>query len=158
MTRCNAEGPAGVGLPGASGVRTGQAVCPVRTGNPPVWTETFDLLGEMRLLCNFRPGEVVCDELFGTTTISKMERCKEELNRFKFQQEKPPISPMRGTAPEFAIEDQKKYLSIKAAEISSPLRIPRLAATPIFCTNCPSCVKTAPSRPLLLSRASAALP
>jgi hypothetical protein len=31
---------------------------------------------------------------------------------------------MRGTAPEFAIEDQKQYLSIKAAEISWPLRIP----------------------------------
>jgi hypothetical protein len=29
-----AEGPAGVGLPGASGVRTGPAVCPVRAGNP----------------------------------------------------------------------------------------------------------------------------
>jgi hypothetical protein len=52
--------------------------------------------------------EVDCDELFGTTTISKIERSKEELNRFKFQQEKLPISRMRGTAPEFAIEDPKK--------------------------------------------------
>jgi len=37
-----------------------------------------------------------------------MERSKEELNRFKFQQEKLPISSMRGTAPEFALEDPKK--------------------------------------------------
>jgi hypothetical protein len=37
------------------------------------------------------------------------ERSKQELNRFKFQQEKLPISPMRGTAPEFAIEGPKKF-------------------------------------------------
>jgi hypothetical protein len=51
----------------------------------------------------------------------------------------------------------KNYLFIKAAEIHSPLRIPPQAATPIFLGICPSCVKTAPSRPLLLSRFSAAL-
>jgi hypothetical protein len=45
---------------------------------------------------------------------------------------------MRETAPEFAIEDPKKLSLDQAAEISSPLRIPHLAATPIFCTNLPA--------------------
>jgi hypothetical protein len=53
---------------------------------------------------------------------------------------------MRGTAPEFAIEDLKNYLFIKPAEIHSSLRIPPQAA-PIFRGICP----------LLLSRVSAAL-
>jgi hypothetical protein len=53
-------------------------------------------------------------------------------------------SPMRGTAPVFAIEDSKNYLLIKAAEIVSHSRPHE--ATPTVCGICPSCVKTAPSR------------
>ena len=53
---------------------------------------------------------------------------------------------MRGTAPEFAIADAKNYLSSKAAEISSPLRIPPHGYADLL-HKLPSCVKTAAEPP-----------